>query len=82
MQQFDTSDPLFNEYALGVLVKVTHARFKGFAGPGDILSAKVTLNEHVGDMFDFSATVSVGGRKIMHNAFRLANIKSSVLSGQ
>ena len=35
MKEYNTSDPFFNEYALGVLVKVKQARYKGVdAAPG------------------------------------------------
>lgn len=81
MREFDTHDPYFNEYALGVLVRVNHARFKGFARPGDQLTVQVDLNEQVENLFDFSASVSIAGKPIMRNAFRLTNIRSSVLQG-
>ena len=81
MEAYNTEDPFFNEYALGVLVKVNQARYKGFARPGDLLTVQVTLNEIVSDAFDFSATIEVGGKKIMRNAFQLMNIKSSALQG-
>ncbi|MCP4195421.1 MAG: beta-hydroxyacyl-ACP dehydratase [Planctomycetaceae bacterium] len=82
MQEFDTSDPFFNEYALGVLVKVKQARYKGFARPGDTLVATVSLQEQLSGVFDFSARVSVADRTIMRNSFQLTNIKSSVLQGK
>ncbi len=81
MEQYNTHDPSFNEFALGVLVKVKHARFRGFARPGDQLEIKVSLNQHVGQMFDFSATVSVGDSTIMRNSFQLTNILSGKLQG-
>ena len=81
MKEFNTSDPHFNEYALGVLVKLNHARFKGFARPGDTATIRVELNERVSDFFDFSASVSIGDATIMRNGFRLTNIKSEVLIG-
>ncbi len=81
MQEFDTADPFFNEYALGVLVKVKQARYKGFARPGDTLRTTVRLNERVSDVFDFSATVSVDGKLVMRNGFQLMNIRSKVLQG-
>lgn len=81
MQEFDTSDPFFNEYALGVLVKVTRARYREFARPGDTLIAEVALEESVGEFFDFTASVSAAGRTIMRNGFRLTNIRSEVLKG-
>ncbi len=81
MREFDTNDPFFNEYALGVLVKVKQARYKGFARPGDTLSVTVVLNERVSDVFDFSATISVAGKTVMRNGFQLMNIKSTILQG-
>jgi len=81
MEEFDTHDPFFNEWALGVLVKVNRARYRGFARPGDRLTISVELNEHLGTMFDFSATISVGEAKIMKNSFRLTNIRSKTLQG-
>ena len=82
MESFDTEDPFFNEFALGVLVKVSQSRFRGFARPGDSLKTRVTLNEVVGNMFDFSGEVSVGENQIMRNSFRLTNILSSKLQGK
>ena len=81
MEEFNTHDPFFNEWALGVLVKVNRARYRGFARPGDLLTISVELNEQVGTMFDFSATISVGEAKIMQNSFRLTNILSKTLQG-
>jgi 3-hydroxyacyl-[acyl-carrier-protein] dehydratase len=81
MPRYNTHDPEANEYALGVLVRVKQEKFFGFARPGDTIRAKVTLNEIVGNMFDFSATLSVEGRTIMRNAFRLTNVETSVLYG-
>ena len=81
MKEFNTHDPFFNEWALGVLVKVNRARYRGFARPGDLLTISVELNEQVGVMFDFSATISVGSAKIMQNSFRLTNILSKTLQG-
>lgn len=81
MNEFNTHDPLFNEWALGVLVKVNQARYRGFARPGDRLTVSVELNEQVGTMFDFSAKISVGEAKIMTNSFRLTNIRSKTLQG-
>ena len=81
MQAYDTSDPHFNEYALGVLVKVHQARYLTFARPGDVMVVKVTLDEHLNNLFDFRATISVDDQVIMRNSFRLTNLKSSVLLG-
>ena len=82
MQQYDTRDPHFNQYALGVLVRVTQARYKDFARPGDQLTATVTLNERVGSLFDFSASVSVDDIRIMSIHFQLTNIESRVLTSR
>lgn len=79
MMDFNTEDTHYNEYALGVLVKIDHARYKGFARPGDVLVTTVSLNHQVSEMFDFSASVSVNGKTIMKNRFRLMNIRSSAL---
>ncbi len=81
MQEYNTHDPHFNEYALGVLVKVEQARFKGFARPGDQLEIRVNLNERLSGIFDFRATVSVRDKVIMRNRFQLTNIESCVLTG-
>ena len=81
MEEFNTHDPFFNEWALGVLVKVNRARYRGFARPGDSLTISVELNEQVGAMFDFSATILVDEAKIMQNSFRLTNVLSKTLQG-
>jgi 3-hydroxyacyl-[acyl-carrier-protein] dehydratase len=82
MEVYDTSDPFFNEYALGVLVRVEQARYRSFARPGDQLEVRVVLEERVEQLFDFRATVTrMGGPVIMRNAFQLTNIKSSLLQG-
>ncbi len=81
MSQYRTEDPFFNEYALGVLVKVKQARYKGFARPGDTLTVTVDLQERVSSVFDFVARVVVDDKTIMRNAFQLMNIPSSTLQG-
>jgi 3-hydroxyacyl-[acyl-carrier-protein] dehydratase len=81
MKEYDTTDPHFNEYALGVLVKVTQSRFKGFARPGDTLCVHVILNDHVSNVFNFSASMKVRDKVIMRNGFQLMNIESKTLSG-
>ncbi|MEM7474739.1 MAG: hypothetical protein AAF483_07080 [Planctomycetota bacterium] len=81
MQEYNTHDPHFNEYALGVLVKVKRARYRGFARPGDQLTATIKLQEVVGDVFEFSASIVSEGQRLTENRFQLTNIKSSVLSG-
>ncbi len=81
MEKYDTTDPFFNEYALGVLVKVRQARYRSFARPGDELHVTVDLNETVSSVFDFSASIQVNGSVIMSNSFQLTNIRSNVLQG-
>lgn len=81
MEKYDTTDPFFNEYALGVLVKVKRARYRTFARPGDEMTVTVKMSEAVSNIFDFSAEIRVGENKIMNNSFQLTNIKSSTLQG-
>ena len=81
MEVFKTEDPFFNEYALGVLVKVKNARFRGFARPGDELEIKVTLDAKVSEVFDFKCQITAAGKKIMQNEFQLTNILSKTLQG-
>ena len=82
MEKYDTEDPFFNEYALGVLVKVKRARYRSFARPGDEMQVTVNLSEVVSNVFDFSAQIEVAGKSIMSNAFQLTNIPSKTLQGQ
>jgi len=81
MQFYNTHRPEFNEFALGVLVRVKQAKYKGFARPGDRLRVEVTLNEKVSGVFDFSARIQTHDRLIMRNRFQLTNIPSDVLRG-
>ena len=81
MSEYNTHDPFFNEYALGVLVKVKRSRYRGFARPGDCLKIHVKLIEQVSSVFDFDAKVTVDGRQIMGNSFQLSNIPSKTLQG-
>lgn len=80
--QFNTHDPFFNEYALGVLIRVKGARYRGFARPGETLHITVDLAEQQGDMFEFRGRITVDGRTIMSNQFQLANIPSLTLQGR
>ena len=82
MEDYDTNDPDHNPYALGVLVKVIRARFRGFARPGQSIEAHVVLNEQVDQLFDFSATLRADKKIIMQNQFQLTNIPSSSLTGR
>lgn len=81
MEQYNTHDPFFNQYALGVLVKVSRAKYRGFARPGDTLIATVTLNEQIGQVFDFSSVVKLDDKTIVTNSFQLTNIESKILQG-
>lgn len=81
MEEFNTHDPFFNEYALGVLVRVKGARFRGFARPGDTLRTHVELTDHVGEVFEFKGRILLNGKLIMSNCFQLANILSKTLQG-
>lgn len=82
MQNYNTHDPFFNEYALGVLVKVNGARFRSFARPGDSLRIHVQLKEAIDGLFDFSGKVTRGSETLMKNSFQLTNILSSTLQGK
>lgn len=81
MQQYDTHDPYFNEYALGVLVKVKHGRYRGFARPGDTLTITATLDQRIGDLFDFSGKIQCEEKTIYRNQFQLTNMRSDMLRG-
>lgn len=80
MEQYNTSDPHFNKYALGVLVRVDSARYRGFARPGDQLNVRVQLNELVGSLFDFSGKIRLDNEEIMRIRFQLSNIESRLLT--
>ncbi len=82
MEDFNTHDPFFNEYALGVLIRVKGARFRGFARPGDTLKTHVELSDQLGDIFEFRGRVMLNDRVIMSNSFQLANILSKTLQGE
>jgi len=82
MEVYNTEDPFFNEFALGVLVKVKQARYRGFGRPGDVLEATVTIEEQLDSVFDFACTITCGDRQIMRNKFQLTNIRSDVLQGK
>jgi 3-hydroxyacyl-[acyl-carrier-protein] dehydratase len=82
METYNTHDPLFNEFALGVLVKIKNARYRGFARPGDVLDVVVRIEEQIGDVFDFSCLIQCGETGIMRNSFQLSNIESKLLQGK
>ncbi|TWU56264.1 3-hydroxyacyl-ACP dehydratase FabZ family protein [Rubripirellula reticaptiva] len=79
MQEYNTHDPHFNKFALGVLVRVRNAKYRGFAKPGETLTAHVKLNEHASNLFDFTAKIAVDGKTVMRNAFQLATVESELL---
>ena len=79
---YDTSDPDHNPMALGVLVKIKSARYRGFARPGDRLIATAKLIQQVGQTFEFVGRVEVGEKTILRNEFQLANIDTNVLQGR
>ena len=80
--KFNTHDPFYNEFALGVLVRVKGARYRGFARPGDVLNIHVQMVERLDDMFEFRGRIEVDGKTIMSNSFQLANIPSRTLQGR
>ena len=81
MEHFDTEDPFANEMALGVLVKIKHARYRGFARPGDQLVVSVSLAGQAGNLFDFNGQIRCNEQTIYRNQFQLANVPSSTLRG-
>ncbi len=82
MQSFDTHDPFHNEFALGVLVRVKDARYRGFVRPGERVTVTVQLREIVSNMFEFAGKVQTGdARTVMRNVFQLTNIPSATLRG-
>lgn len=81
MQEFNTHDPFFNEYALGVLMRVRGARFRGFARPGDTLQTRIELVDQLGDVFEFKGRITLNDKLVMSNSFQLANIPSATLQG-
>lgn len=82
MESFNTHDPFYNDYALGVLVRVKNARYRGFARPGDQLQITVDLREIVGNVFEFAGRITRGEDTIMRNTFQLTNIPSKTLTSE
>jgi 3-hydroxyacyl-[acyl-carrier-protein] dehydratase len=82
MSEYNTHDPFFNQYALGVLVKLGNARFRGFARPGDQLETRVSLVQWEQQLFEFKGEVWVPKKMIMRNHFWLGNIPSETLQGK
>ena len=81
MSEYNTHDPRFNEYALGVLVRVSNARYRGFSRPGEELIISAHLRERIDNLFDFVGKVNAGEKTIARAEFQLTNIPSSVLIG-
>jgi 3-hydroxymyristoyl/3-hydroxydecanoyl-(acyl carrier protein) dehydratase len=81
MSEFTTHDPYANHYALGVLIKVKAARFKGFARPGATMHIRSELIESINQTFDFVGRITIDGQTIMRNEFQLSNILSKTLQG-
>lgn len=81
MPEYNTHDPFFNEFAIGVLIRMKTARFRGFARPGDVLQTHVELTDQVDRIFELTGRVTVDGRVLMSNRFQLANIPSRTLQG-
>ena len=81
VEGYNTHDPKFNEYALGVLIRINGARFRGFARPGDTLQTQVELSDQLGAIFEFRSRVRLNDKVIMSNSFQLANILSTTLQG-
>lgn len=81
LSSYDTEDPNHNEYALGVLIKVRGARYRGFARPNDQMTVDVQLNEITESLFDFTGQISVNQKEIMRIDFLLSNIPSKTLVG-
>lgn len=83
MPEYNTHDPDFNEFALGVLVKTKQGRYRGFARPGDTLEIFVELIAKTGDLFEFKGRIHKSdGTRIYQNQFQLTNVPSSQLKGE
>ena len=82
MPEFNTHDPDFNEYALGVLVKTKQGRYRGFARPGDELLISVDIKEVIGELFEFKGRIEKADATVIYqNQFQLTNVPSDQLKG-
>lgn len=81
LAEYDTHDPDANEVALGVLVRVKLANYKGFVRPGDQLRVRVVLEDRIAEVFQFAATITVDDKTVMKIRFQLANIPTEQLRG-
>lgn len=66
-------------HALGVLKKVSKAKYKGFAKPNDTLSVEVSLEENLTNLFEFKAKILKNNQVIMENEFQLINVSDELL---
>jgi 3-hydroxyacyl-[acyl-carrier-protein] dehydratase len=82
LAEYNTKDPHANRIALGVLVRVKRASYRGFVRPGDELRVHVALEDHMADLFLFAARITVDGQTVMKNRFQLANIPTDQLRGR
>lgn len=81
LAEYNTHDPDANAIALGVLVRVKQASYRGFVRPGDELRARVVLKDQIAEVFQFASTITVGDQVIMKNRFQLANLPTEQLRG-
>ena len=81
MQEYCTEVPDANEFALGVLVRIKSARYRGFARPGDLLAIHVELKTQLGELFEFQGRIELNGSAIYRNEFQLTNMPSRELIG-
>ena len=81
LADFNTKDPNANGVALGVLVRVKQASYRGFVRTGDKLKVHVALEDHISDVFLFAANITVDSQIVMRNRFQLANISTDQLHG-
>lgn len=81
MQEFCTEIPDANEFALGVLVRIKNARYRGFARPQDKLTIQVELHSQVGELYEFRGQITLEQSVIYKNEFQLTNMPSRQLIG-
>ena len=81
MEEFNTHNPFFNEYALGVLMRIQGARFRGFARPGERLQTHVELVDQLDTVFEFKGRITLNEKLVMSNSFQLVNLPSARLQG-
>lgn len=81
MSEFNTHDPFFNKYALGVLRSVQKAKYSGLVKLSDSLIIKVQLLENLKSLFNFRGQIfsEKENKKIASLEFQLCNIESKLL---